>query len=153
MCLGLFLGSVSFYILCLFMATPMAYEVPRLGVQSELQLTTYVRATATPDWSQVCELHHSSWQHRIPNPLIKVRDGSCNLMVPSLISFHCATTGTPCILYSFLLICMPVFIPVPQCLVYCSFVILSEVWENYTSCSSFPPQDCFGNFASFMVPI
>ena len=36
-------------------------EAPRLGVESELQLPAY--ATATPDLSHVCDLHHSSWQH------------------------------------------------------------------------------------------
>ena len=32
-------------------------EVPRLGVESELQLLVY--ATAIPDQSHVCDLHHS----------------------------------------------------------------------------------------------
>ena len=30
-----------------------------------------------------------------PNPLSQARDGICNLMVPSQISFYCATKGTP----------------------------------------------------------
>ena len=60
-------------------------EVPRLGVQSELQLPAYTRATATPDPSHVCDLYHSSWQCRILNPLSKGRDRTCNLMVPSRI--------------------------------------------------------------------
>jgi len=42
-------------------------EVPRLGVKSELQLQAY--ATEMPDLSHVCDLHHSSWQHWILNPL------------------------------------------------------------------------------------
>ncbi len=51
-------------------------EVPRLGVESELQLPTTATATATgtPDPSCVCDLHHSSWQHWILNPLSKTRD-------------------------------------------------------------------------------
>ena len=48
-----------------------------------------------PDPSHVCDLYHSSWQHWIPNPLSKARDGTCNLSVPSQIRFRCATTGTP----------------------------------------------------------
>ena len=40
----------------------MAYEVPRLGVESEVKLL----ATATWDLSHVCEQHHSSQQHQIP---------------------------------------------------------------------------------------
>ena len=32
-------------------------EVPRLGVESELQLTAYTTAIAMPDMSCVCDLH------------------------------------------------------------------------------------------------
>ena len=35
-------------------------EVPRLGVESELQLPAYATATAMPDLSYICDLHHSS---------------------------------------------------------------------------------------------
>ena len=44
-------------------------EVPRLGVKSELQLPAYTTATATQDPSHICDLRHSSPQHRILNPL------------------------------------------------------------------------------------
>jgi len=45
-------------------------EVPRLGgVESELQLPAYTAATATWDLSLICNLHYSSRQHRILNPL------------------------------------------------------------------------------------
>ena len=37
-------------------------EVPRLGVQSELQLPAYTTARAMQDLSHVCDLHLSSWQ-------------------------------------------------------------------------------------------
>ena len=30
----------------------------------------------------------------VPNPLREARDGTCSLLVPSRIRFHCATTGT-----------------------------------------------------------
>ena len=39
----------------------------RLGVESELQLLD--TATATPDPSRVCDLHHSSRRHQILNPM------------------------------------------------------------------------------------
>ena len=42
-------------------------EVPRLGVEVELQLPAYTTATATPYLSCVCNLHHSSQQLRILN--------------------------------------------------------------------------------------
>ena len=70
-------------------------EVPRLGVKSELQLPAYTTATATSDLSHICNPHHGSQQHQILNPLSKVRDRTCNLMVPSWIRFHCTTMGTP----------------------------------------------------------
>ena len=55
-------------------------EVPRLGVESELQLPAYTTATATRDQSRVCDPHHSSWPCWIPDPLSKARDQTCILM-------------------------------------------------------------------------
>ena len=70
-------------------------EVPRLGVESELQLLVYTTATATQNRSHICKLHHSSWQPWILNPLSEAREQTHNLMVPGRICFHCATMGTP----------------------------------------------------------
>ena len=44
-------------------------EVPGLGVVLELQLLAYTTTTATPDPSLICDLHRSSWQRQILNPL------------------------------------------------------------------------------------
>ena len=60
-------------------------EAPRLTVQSELQLPTYTTVTATPDPSHVCDLHHSSLQHQILNPLSEARERTLDLMAPSQI--------------------------------------------------------------------
>ena len=50
--------------------------------------------------SLVCNLHHSSWQCQILNPLIEARDQTHNLVVPSQIHFRYTTTGTPlCVLF------------------------------------------------------
>ena len=49
-------------------------EVPRLGVESELQLPACVTVTAMPDPSLFCNLHHSPEQHGILNLLRKARD-------------------------------------------------------------------------------
>ena len=62
-------------------------EVPRIGVQLGLQLPAYT--TATQDPSRVCDQHHSSQQCQILNPLSEARDQTCNLVVPSWISFRC----------------------------------------------------------------
>ena len=65
-------------------------EVPRPGVQSELQLPAYTPATATSDPSHVCDPRDSSWQCQIHNPLSKARYRTCNLKVPIRIRFRCA---------------------------------------------------------------
>ena len=59
--------------------------VPRPGVELELQPPAYARATATRDQSRIYNLHHSSRQRRILNPLNKGRDRTRNLMVPGRI--------------------------------------------------------------------
>ena len=56
-------------------------EVPRIGVESELQLLAYTTATATQDLSHVCNLHHSSWQRRMLNLLSGPKDRAHILMV------------------------------------------------------------------------
>ena len=48
-----------------------------------------------PDLSRICDLHHSSGQCPVLNPMIEARDRTHNLMVPSRIRFYCATTETP----------------------------------------------------------
>ena len=63
-------------------------EVPRLGIQSELWPLAYARATAMPDPSHVCGLHHSSWQHQILNPLMETRDQNFILMDAGQIRFR-----------------------------------------------------------------
>ena len=49
-------------------------EVLRLGVQSEIQLLAYTSATAMPDPSHGCDLHHSLPQCQILNLLSEARD-------------------------------------------------------------------------------
>ena len=69
-------------------------EVSGLGDESELQLPAY--ATARPDLSRICDLHHSSQQHWILNPLRKARDRTCIiLMDTSWVHYLWATMGIP----------------------------------------------------------
>ena len=49
------------------------------GVESEL-LHSNARATAMPDLSCMCDLHHSLWQHQILNQLSAARVGIRILM-------------------------------------------------------------------------
>ena len=84
----------SFFCCCFLRPHLQHMEVPRLGVELELQLPTYATTTAMWDPSHDCNLHHSSWQCQIPNPLSKARDRTHILMDTSWIHFCCATTGT-----------------------------------------------------------
>ena len=67
-------------------------EVPRLGVELELQLLAYTTATATQDPSPICNLRHSSRQCWILNPLSEGRDRTHIFVdasrVPKMLSHH-----------------------------------------------------------------
>ena len=81
-CLAI-LTSDSLTFLFLFLQPhPQHTEVPAGGlwVESELQLQVYTTATAMPDPRGICNLYHSSWQHRILNPLSEARDRTRILM-------------------------------------------------------------------------
>ena len=94
---------LSFFFLIFFCVLRLHLQhmkILRLGIELKLQLPPYATATAVRDPSCVCDLHHR-WQtslrsltHWILNPLSKARDQTHNLIVPSQIHFHCATTGT-----------------------------------------------------------
>ena len=55
-------------------AYPGQYEAPRLRVELALRLPAYTTATATRDPSHVCNLHRSSGQRQILNPLSEARN-------------------------------------------------------------------------------
>ena len=76
-----------FFFFCFLGLHPQHMEVPRLGVELELQLPAYTITTATRDPSSVCHLHHSSCQCWISHPLSEARDQTRNLLVPSQIHF------------------------------------------------------------------
>ena len=67
-------GGKTEFLFFFFRANLWHMEVPRLGVESKLELLAYTTATATQDLSHICDLHHSSQQRRILNPLSKARD-------------------------------------------------------------------------------
>ena len=62
--------------------------IPRLGVESELQLPATATATATQNPSHIRDLHHSSRQRRILDPLSKDRDGTRILMDTDQVHYH-----------------------------------------------------------------
>ena len=73
-----------------------------LAAHGSSQARCRIRATAAglyhshsmQDQSHVYNLHHSSWQRQIPDPLSKASDQTHILMDTSQIHFHCTTTGT-----------------------------------------------------------
>ena len=78
-----------FVCLCVFLGPHLWHmEVPALGVESELQLPACTTATATWDLSLICDLHHSSRQRWILNPLSEARDRTCILMDTSQMCYH-----------------------------------------------------------------
>jgi len=62
-------------------------EVPRLGVELELQLPVYTTGAAMQDLSRVCDLHHSLLQCLLLNLLGEARDQTCALMDTSQVRF------------------------------------------------------------------
>ena len=70
-------------------------DVPRLGVEWELQLLAYTAATAMPDPSHLCDPHRSSQHCQILSPWSRARDRTHIFMDTGQIHFHWATTGTP----------------------------------------------------------
>ena len=70
-----------------FFLHPRHMEVPRPGVESELQLPAYITVIAMPYLSHVCDLPHSSWQCQILNPLNEARDRTHILMDTSQVCY------------------------------------------------------------------
>ena len=70
-------------------------DIPRLGVESELQLPAYTTATAMLDLSLICNLHPSSQQRQVLNPLTGARNGTQVLMDTSQVCFCGAMTEAP----------------------------------------------------------
>ena len=86
---------IYLFIYVIFLLHPQHTDVPRLGVQSQLQLLAYTTATAMLDLRQVCDLHDSSWQCWILNPLSEAGDRTCILMDTSWVRYRRDTMGTP----------------------------------------------------------
>ena len=71
----------------------MAYGSSQDRVESELQPPAYITATATWDPSNICDLHHRSWQHQVLNPLSEASDGTHILMDTSWVSHLLSHNG------------------------------------------------------------
>ena len=77
------------------MATPTAYGSSQAWGRIRATAAGLTTATATRDPSHFCNLHCSSPQCWIPDPLIEARDQTHILMDRSWVGSCCSTTGTP----------------------------------------------------------
>ena len=91
----------SFFPLSLFIyfglsrATPTAYGGSQARGRNGAVAASLCTVTATWDPSCVCNLHHSSQQYHILNPLREARKWTCILMDASQVCLCWATTETP----------------------------------------------------------
>ena len=88
---------ISFFFLFPFFFLPFLGLLPAAYGSSQARgLTGAVAAGLCQSHSNSgSDLYHSSRQRQILIPLSTARDRTRNLMVPSLICYHCAMTGTP----------------------------------------------------------
>ena len=82
--------AIAFFLFLSFFLSfglhPWQMEIPRLGVKLDLQLPA--TAIATLDLSCIYDLHHSSRQRWIFNPLSEARDRTCVLKDTSRVHDH-----------------------------------------------------------------
>ena len=71
--LGFLFGPTLMSFFFPFGPPPWHMQVPRLVVESEVQLQAYATATAMPEASCVCDQRCSLRQHQILNPLNRAR--------------------------------------------------------------------------------
>ena len=76
----IFSNYLFIYLFCFLGLHPQHMEVPRLGVELELQPPVYTTAAATQDLKDIFDLYHSSRQHWILNPPSEARDWTHILM-------------------------------------------------------------------------
>ena len=74
-----YIGFNYYLFICFLGLYPQHMTVPRLSVQSELQLLVCTTATATSHPSRVCDLYHSSWYTYQPDTSPTERGQGSNL--------------------------------------------------------------------------
>ena len=87
-----------FLFFLLFRTTPAAYGGSQARCLTGATASGLCYSHSMQDPSHVCNLHYSSRQRWILNPLSEARNRTCDLIVPSRIRFCCAMTGTPAFL-------------------------------------------------------
>ena len=65
----------NFFFFSVFLGPHLGHmEVPKLGIELELQLQAFAATTEMQDRSRVGDKHYSSWERQILNPLSEARD-------------------------------------------------------------------------------
>ena len=90
---------LGFFVFLIFRAAPTAYGTSQARGPIRATAAGLTTATATPDPSHVFDLHHSSWQHWILNPLSEARDQTYILMDTSQVRYRWAMMGTPLVAF------------------------------------------------------
>ena len=77
-----------------FRAAPAAYGSSQARGQIGAKAASIHHSQRIQELNHICDLHHSSQQRWIPDPLSEARDQICILMDTSRIHFCCITMGT-----------------------------------------------------------
>ena len=85
----------------LFRAAPSAHGGSQARGPIKVTAAGLHHSNSNAQYEWVWDLHHSSQQHQIINPLSEARDLTRNLMDASRIRLPCAMTGAPLFLYLF----------------------------------------------------
>ena len=89
----LYIHSLSF--LLFIRATPEAYGSSQARGLIGATAAGLRHSHSNSGSSHTCDLHHSSRQHQILNPLSEARDRTRSIMIPSQTRFCFVTLGTP----------------------------------------------------------
>ena len=88
--------NISSFFFPLFLRPHLQHmEIPRLGVELELQRPAYTTATVMPDMSHVWHLNCNSRQHQILNLMSEAKGQTCILINTNQVCYSLATMGTP----------------------------------------------------------
>ena len=90
-----YLFTCLFIYLLLFRAIPTAHRSSHARSRIRAIAAAYTTAITTPDPRHVCDLHHCSQQHRIPDPLSKARDQTQVFVDASQVHYCWTMAGTP----------------------------------------------------------